>query len=67
MCLVAHLAIPIRWYTGEDEQSGFAMMDTTEQSSDHRAFFFLFYLAETFIHINIKQMHVSRQKAEGGC
>lgn len=62
MCFVVHLAIPIRWHTGKEEQSGSAVMDVTEQSSDRSAF-----LAETFIRIDIKQMHVSRQRAEGGC
>lgn len=46
---MAHLAMPIRWHTGDgDEQSGFAVMDVTEGLSDCAAF-----LAETFIHINI--------------
>lgn len=40
--------MPIRWHTGGDEQSGFAMMDVTGRLSDCEAF-----LAETFIHINI--------------
>lgn len=43
---VARLAMPIRWTA---VQSGFAMMDATEQLSDHRAF-----LVETLICINIE-------------
>lgn len=65
--------MPIRWHTGEDEQSGFAMMDVTERLSDYGAF-----LAETFIHINIKQcaslnyispsrLGITGREAEGGC
>lgn len=65
--------MPIRWHTGEDEQSGFAVMDVTERLSDRGSF-----LAETFVRIKIKgctslnyvsspRLGIPGREAEGGC